>query len=199
MATCHALNQSSAVFSINQPSTQMTSTEKTFTFKNKDYYLERLQTAVKSGLEINVRVSDLAADFDKSIVLPKDTTDQGQTVAFYQFDGKYYVLWGMNTAVNLISSLYKTDNETLQLIPGVLITKHALKRLEVIKNPVDIAKQLAIETSHRFAARPNQSRYSANDREQRRSYTPAPLEYATEADFSNKPSRANSRDHDRNR
>lgn len=177
----------------------MTSTEKTIVFKNKNYYLERLQTAIKSGLEINVRVSDLATDFDKSIVLPKDTPDSGQTVAFYQFEGKYYVLWGMNTALNLISNLKNTDSETLQLIPGVLITKHALKRLEVIKNPVDIAKQLAIETSHRFAARPNQSRYNTNDREQRRNYAPAPLEYATESDFSNKPSRTSSRDHDRNR
>lgn len=168
----------------------------TFKFKNKTYHLDRLQTAVKSGLDISVRVSELAFDFQSALSLPKDFDDSNEPVAFYQFDGKYYVLLGMKTVVKIVDGVKDQDDNSLVLIPGALITKHALKRLEVNNNPVDL-RQFTIESRPRYGDRSVAPSRSYGSRER-----PVPTNNVgyidVDTDYNCKPTRT-SRDSQRNR
>jgi hypothetical protein len=171
----------------------MSSTQ-TFAFKDKSYYLDRLQTAAKSGLEINVRVTDLASDFESSVTLPNDFDDTKQPVAFYQYDGKYYVLLGMNTVLNALRDNAHVEDKSLVLIPGVLITRHALKRIEVLPNQANLSKQFIIDTF------PDRDRDSYQRRNQVDRYNDRPsvvrgAGYFEESDFNQKSSKS----HQRNR
>jgi hypothetical protein len=170
------------------------SPNKTFAFKDKTFYLDRLQTAVKSGLEINVRITDLATDWFGSVKLPNDFDDSKQPTAFYQYDGKYYVLLGTNTVLNALRDNAHVEDKSLVLIPGALITRHALKRIEVLPNQTNLSKQFIIETF------PDRDRDSYQRRNQVDRYNDRPSVIRGSGYFEDSDSnQKSSRSHQRNR
>ena len=174
----------------------MTSNTK-FSFNDKTFHLDKLVTACRSGLAIDVRLSDIDPNFLSSVQLPNDFDDSKQPVTFYFHGGKYYVLFGTSQVLSRLRALNEDTNKSLEFISGVLITKHALKRIEVIENEVDLVKQLSLDTNSGYGSKNNYQRRSYNDRGSRGASNYEPMHFE-DLDYNSKSSRT-SKNHQRDR
>lgn len=128
------------------------------TFNNAQYLIDNLRTVMKTGPKIIIKSTELADDFTTAVKHPEGFDDSRETVAFYQYNGKHYILLGLSKVKQLLEA-----NEGVLDIKGYLVTKHMLKRTQ----DVPAAPLHQTEGVNDFSAAPQQ-RY--RDRGERTPY-----------------------------
>lgn len=114
-------------------------------FKGKEYYLDRVQAVGRAGLEVCVRLSDISPDLTDVNSVFSDNPQYDGPISFYQYEGKYHILLGMNKALAILKMANdESPDGAVLTMPGNLITKHALKRTEIL--PLHMRANIAVET-----------------------------------------------------